>query len=805
MNRQNRFLQYKRIQNGLPAYDLAAKDTSSGYQQGDSFTVGTPSIQTGQDINADIDAQTSQINQNIIPNALKQGINSYNLFKGQVAQQATKGLANMFADNLAQKGAEAGAANIVGQLSKIGTQSMLNGGLSSINGAAAKEAAANAMKGTAKAAAGTASSIVGGLGAAYSAYDLYKGLTSGINTPTTSQLDQARTTTNQTFNGVNAEQRYMGDTSGYNKLINAQNTNRYVSNAIKGAGLGFGIGSFLPGFGNLIGAGIGALIGGIGSLFGNKKKKAERELERRRNALANTYANYNAQAESEAASEGLRNQFNDSTYSPTSLYSANVGKSSRNPQINYDVDGTPNAGYRMVYDAEGRHPGIAHSVGGKNETIVNFNKREMTYIDRGKKRVDNQYLGVKEGDDNYIAGNDIDWQTGKSFADEVAPYSKKFGELRKMQASIQNNKYANEKTKQLNLQQIQRGKDELIEYVKGPLQRQDMQHRMERKYDGYMPKYDSGKQDYMKNIGNALARYAPTGLLAYALSLPNRQLKYFENSVPTAQNRYVPNVNANRSLGLLGSRHFDPYNQVNAVRDANRQNLYNIMQMGGLSLGQRAKMAIAQNNNYMQNLANIYSKANEVNDTYKQQLAQAAMEAGDRDATRQQQALAQQQQAYREAVARRLLGIENANQGRLNILGQIGKNIFQQQQFNRTQDYNNRLLGLYDRQLDLDKSIADYDAARQSGNQKAISNAVGNMLIKGSDIYSGPSFRDRLLNNPLYSLTQPNTNIQYNTTRQQPVTRRLPNFSSTQEYREYLRDKLGLSLPNDNLHYVYTK
>ena len=79
------------------------------------------------------------------------------------------------------------------------------------------------------------------------------------------------------------------------------------------------------------------------------------------------------------------------------------------------------------------------------------------------------------------------------------------------------------------------------------------------------------------------------------------------------------------------------------------------------------------------------------------------MEAGDRDATRQQTALAQQQQAYREAVARRLLGMENANQGRLNLISALGKNIFQQQQFNNTQDYNNRLINLYDRQIDLDK------------------------------------------------------------------------------------------------------
>ena len=103
------------------------------------------------------------------------------------------------------------------------------------------------------------------------------------------------------------------------------------------------------------------------------------------------------------------------------------------------------------------------------------------------------------------------------------------------------------------------------------------------------------------------------------------------------------------------------------------------------------------------NMAKLYGEANDINNKYKQAYAQALMEAGDRDATRRQTALAQQQQAYREAIARRLLGMENANQGRLNMLGALGKNLFQQQQFASAQDYNNRLIDLYDRQADLEE------------------------------------------------------------------------------------------------------
>ena len=132
----------------------------------------------------------------------------------------------------------------------------------------------------------------------------------------------------------------------------------------------------------------------------------------------------------------------------------------------------------------------------------------------------------------------------------------------------------------------------------------------------------------------------------------------------------------------------------------------------------------------MANMAKLYGEANDINNKYKQAYAQALMEAGEKDAIRRQTALSQQQQAYREAVARRLLGMENANQGRLNLISALGKNIFQQQQFNNTQDYNNRLINLYDRQTDLDerKFVRDLnndkDAAKQP-TQTYSNSAVG--------------------------------------------------------------------------------
>ena len=507
-------------------------------------------------------------------------------------------------------------------------------------------------------------------------------------------MDQSHNEVTQSINGINYTTKNLGDTSAYDRMLKYGENNRILSNSISGIGAGVGsalaagslLGTSLGPLGIIGGGLIGGLIGGIGSLFGRGRRK--RELQRRKNALTESYANANDQAESVAASQGLRNQFDEDTYGGTSLYNADKGKTA----VNYNLINKPsNSGYK-----DGYHMGPINSKVGKGETIVNFDEGKMTYIDKGKKRADDQYSSVQEGDNNYIAGNDIDWTNGRSFADQVAPLSKQYTKNEKLRKSIESNKYADNKTKELNLRQLDLMQQQLVESTKEPLNRQEMQHKIQNRYDGTMPQYDGGKFNL---------NWLQPLIYAGAYGIPNKQYNYYKESAPQAANSYIPNTNANQAIGILSQMRSDPYQQVQQVRDAYRQGLYNINQQGGLSAGQRTKMMLAHSDNYMANMAKLYGEANDINNKYKQAYAQALMEAGEKDAIRRQTALSQQQQAYREAVARRLLGMENANQGRLNILGALGKNIFQQQQYESTQDYNNRLINLYDRQADLNEKV----------------------------------------------------------------------------------------------------
>lgn len=705
MNKRDKLLQYKQIQNGLPRYDLAVKQTASGYQKGDNFNIGIPSIQQGQDMSNESGMYKPSL-QGAVSTAtpyttlLKQpltGAFKYSSIIGGLGQKAT------------DAALQASTKTIMSNAAKMSTQQMLNsaanGSLGQLMSNGVAQAGQEASKKVAQETAKKATSALGGTvgtalsvaGAGYGLYNLAGGLAKGPNIPTASMMDQSHNEVTQSVNGVNYTTKNLGDTSAYDRMLKYGENNRILSNSISGIGAGVGsalaagslLGTSLGPLGIIGGGLIGGLIGGIGSLFGRGRRK--RELQRRKNALVESYANANNQAESVAASEGLRNQFDENSYEGNSLYNADKGKTA----VNYNLINRPSSsGYGMVFDKDGYHLGPINSKVGKGETIVNFDEGKMTYIDKGKKRADDQYSSVQEGDNNYIAGNDIDWTNGISFADQVAPMSKQYTKNEKLRKAIESNKYADEKTKELNLKQLDLMQQQLVESTKEPLNRQEMQHKIQNRYDGTMPQYDKGKFNL---------NWLQPLIYAGAYGIPKKQYDYYKNSVPQTANSYAPNSNADRAIGILGQMRFDPYQQVQQVRDAYRQGLYNINQQGGLSAGQRSKMILAHGNNYMANMAKLYGEANDINNKYRQAYAQALMEAGDRDATRQQTALAQQQQAYREAVARRLLGMENANQGRLNLISALGKNIFQQQQFNNTQDYNNRLINLYDRQIDLDK------------------------------------------------------------------------------------------------------
>lgn len=705
-SRSKKLQQYKRNKR-IPRYDLANKPVASGYQMGDYFNPGISSVTPGESI----DPETQTIKQNILPNALSQASPYVTLLKDTFKSATKTAIPSAFASTTAGitspiatstlGGANAAASNlmsdITGNFAKStantlsnATQTMTKAGLNT--GAAAGNAGSSAGK----AILGSASNVLSVLGTAYGLANTIGGF-AGMKNNVTSASDLLNRSSkfNQSVNGVQY-QGYGGiDTNAETKYFNAKEKSSQISNAVNAAGLGASVGSFL----GPLGTGIGALIGGIGGFFGSLfgRRKRRNELRKRIRNVSEMQSNYNDQQFSQASSQGLRNQFAENAYEGSSIYNCGKDGGTKSKYDNGKMS-------QQTWTPDGQQYAPVNSLVGKGESIIDYTEGKASYIDKGTKRVDNQPSVAQDGDRIVIAGNDKDWSNGVSFADQIAPFTKRLERLNKTAKSIQNNKYSNEQTKQLNLQQIDKSKADILQEMKRITDRQEYQHRITNTIPN--ARYAHGKIDWSKVGSVAKGALGMAGELSpyiIGISYPSKQYNMYKNMTPHADNSYIANPNAERALNVLAGMRFDPTSQINSVKDAYRQGLYNINQSGGLTQGQKMAMQVAQNTGYAKNLADVYNQANDINNKYRTAYAQAALSEGQNAASRQQQALATQQENYRQAVARRLLGMENAQKGKLNIFNTIAKHIYDTRQSNRALDYNNKMLDLYNRQLDIDK------------------------------------------------------------------------------------------------------
>lgn len=554
----------------------------------------------------------------------------------------------------------------------------------------AKEASKASLKNAFGSAAAVAGNVLNLGSAIYNGIALGKGL-SGMNknVKSTEDLQGSVSTFNDNINGI-GYQGYGGiDTNAeikYMKALDKQSTvNNTVSGFGTGAGMGGLVGSIFPGAGNLIGSAIGGLFGGLFGLLGSghKKRDHENKLRRRIGQLQISNDGYNTQALSEARTKALQNEYYDNNGYSTGLYSADKGK---DQNYNNKQDDTVKP-YGKVWTPAGEQYGPINGRIGKGESQWDFINGQASYVDKGVKRADDQFTSAENGDHIYIAGNDIDMTNGISFADQAAKPAQEVEKTNKLINEIQNGR-GNDKTKELNLKQANLYKEQLLQKGKEIMNRQEKQHKMLGLLQSRS--YDDGKD------WSSLINYGTTSLpYIFGLTTAMGQKNMYKKLPMHAESPYAINNYANVALDKLASLKYDPYNPINAVKDAYRQQLYNINNAGGMSPGQRMIQQAKLNSTYQRNIADTYDKANEINNNYKAQYAQAMLQEGARDATARQQANQIQQERIREANAQKLRGIESANQGILNSLSGFAKNLYNNYQQFRSERYNDRLLDLY--------------------------------------------------------------------------------------------------------------
>lgn len=310
-----------------------------------------------------------------------------------------------------------------------------------------------------------------------------------------------------------------------------------------------------------------------------------------------------------------------------------------------------------VWTPNGYQAGPVNSLVGKGESIIDYTNGTGTLVTKGKVGVDNQPSSVQADDQNVIAGNDIDWSTGRKFSDQVAPLTAKLQMYNNIEKKTKENKLSSlsKQTMELQNAQLQRAKAPILDAMKNITDRQEKQHQIEDyaaqvRTNRGIDKFDTGKGHIPTGWINA-AHAAGAGAEGLMLSRWLQEKPIMPNIY--AANRYAP-----AALQTLNKLRVDPYNQLQALNKAERENYYGIQQAGGYTGGQRqnARVALALGN--ARNAADIYNNTQLQNDKYRQQWATAALAEGNQDAARRQAAAQYGWEAYNKAHGAKTKGIE---------------------------------------------------------------------------------------------------------------------------------------------------
>lgn len=202
-------------------------------------------------------------------------------------------------------------------------------------------------------------------------------------------------------------------------------------------------------------------------------------------------------------------------------------------------------------------------------------------------------------------------------------------------------------------------------------------HEMSKNYNKGkdMPKYAWGADAWGNIVTSGLGMLGGIGqyLTAY-----NQKLN--------SPNVYAANPYERQALTTLAGLRDNPYNQLRAMQDVEARNRYATSQSGGLTGSQKYLANVASGIGMQRNYADILHRSNQLNNQYKAQWANAALQAGAGNAQRQQAANQYRDEAYARAHAARQQQMQMGLQNTLGQIQQYYANEFKRRQFDRTMD-----------------------------------------------------------------------------------------------------------------------
>lgn len=349
---------------------------------------------------------------------------------------------------------------------------------------------------------------------------------------------------------------------------------------------------------------------------------------------------------------------------------------------------------KKVWSPSGYKLGVQGSWVGKGESLINYDEGKGQVVTKGSVGKDNQPSSITEGDNNVIAGNDIDWSNGISFAKQVAPMTALLNKINK--AEDHRSKSSNLSSLSKNTQRItDQEKGKLLSQMKEITDRQEQQHAIEDavKYNNTnemlyanngkdtLPGYEEGKSTSKSR--SSISVRTSSGRIPWAyrfmpglvgMGAEAYMYDWWRRNPIKYHSTYARNPYERQALRTMAQNRINPYNAIRAAQDAERRGEYRIDQSGGLTGAQRYLAKVAGTLGNAQNMANIYQEADEKNATLRNQYAEAAAKIGEQDAQRAQHANQHDWDDYVAAHGRKTKGIETHIAGFVNQLNHMYAN-----------------------------------------------------------------------------------------------------------------------------------
>lgn len=701
----------KRINNNSSVQNYTPFDVSGIKERkriANKFDIGKNQIQSsGRQTTTDVD--TSQFQSTPMYQGYNNAANSYTsqipksiISKTTAAGLGLANLAPMYTSFTTAAHKNIAEAVARGWMTESGQ--VLDAGVKPLGTELGKQASARAVeKGLQSTGATVAKAGLQALGYATAAAGFGMGLADMIGTMGNydnrikdTDMQQGSSMSTQTKYGRTYSQYGGFDESGIMKATRAQNaadtTNMALSGVSTGLSAGFGIGSIFGG--PLIGGGVGALLGGLlGGLLGDSA--ARDRLNKVKQDISNTKEaeyGWNVQEEATAASLGLRDMNRASSRNVTTgILNADKGK---NPGQDMNK-----LGLGKIFTPQGITVGEQKGLASPDEGEIDMVTGETQYNGSPSfkvkdKRADIVPVGTSgKADDGYFDRNVAipghnKFANGFTPADLARPYFKDNEQVKDMIASVESGK-GDKNTKKYMLNRLQKRYSDNSNAIANIV---NVQQDMPQFSCGKNARYAGGKINWRGLYDNLNPLIGLTARLPYAIA----EQTAANADKPYAQNSFVPNSTAQSALAILGSLGYDPSSDLADLIKIGRQNRYNIMNTGSLSAGQKAALSSNSNIQLGAQRRAILADAYNRNAAFKQAYANALMEHGRAEAARAQQALATQQENYRQAVGAKQRWQEQARKNWYTIAGQTLQDW-------STNSYQNKMLDLWNKQADTDR------------------------------------------------------------------------------------------------------